>query len=80
LFMINPKGVIESVETVAFNEPPEFIPNATWTALFLDKNSDNTLRVGKDIPTISGATLTARGYADGSRLALAIYNVVLKEK
>ena len=80
LFMINTKGVIESVETVAFNEPPEFAPSKTWESQFINKDNSHTLRVGKDIPTISGATLSARGYADGARLALAVYNVVLKEQ
>lgn len=80
LFLINLKGSIESVHTVAFNEPPEFVPNDTWNTLFVNKDKSNTLRVGKDIPTITGATLSARGYADGARLALAVYDVVLKAK
>ena len=80
LFMINLEGSIESIKTVAFNEPPEFAPNSQWETLFKNKSLKDTLRVGKDIPTISGATLSARGYADGSRLALAIFDTLFKVK
>jgi len=47
--------------------------------LFLHKNINDTIRVGKDIPTITGATLSARGYANGARLALALFKVLYKK-
>jgi len=80
LFMINLDGSIASIATVAFNEPPEFAPNSQWEALFDNKTKADTLRIGKDLPTITGATLSARGYADGARLALGVYETVLKGK
>jgi len=79
LFIINLKGEIISVQTVAFNEPPEFAPSQKWQELFLSKNISNTLRVGKDIPTLTGATLSARGYAQGARIALAVFEVLFKK-
>ncbi len=79
LTMINLEGVIKSVATIAFNEPPEFAPNKKWESLFEKKTKNDTLRIGKDLPTITGATLSARGYANGVRLALGIYEVVLKK-
>ena len=79
LTMVNLEGVIESIATIAFNEPPEFAPNKKWESLFEKKTKDDTLRIGKDLPTITGATLSARGYAKGVRLALAIYEAVLKK-
>jgi len=79
LFIINPKGTILSIETIAFNEPPEFAPNKTWQELFISKDITNTLRVAKDLPTITGATLSARGYANGSRVALALFEVLYKK-
>ena len=79
LFIINMKGEIVSVETVAFNEPPEFAPSKRYQEIFLNQNIKSTLRVGKDLPTITGATLSARGYANGARLALALFEVLYKK-
>lgn len=78
LFIINLKGEIVSVETIAFNEPSEFKPSKRWQALFLSATMSTTLRVGKDIPTITGATLSVRGYANGARTALAIFETLYK--
>jgi len=36
------------------------------------------LTVGKDIPTISGSTLSARSITEAARVARAIYETVLK--
>ena len=38
------------------------------------------LRLSKEIPTITGATLSARSVTDGSRVAFAIYNEILKNE
>lgn len=79
LYMIDAEAKIKSVEVIAFNEPHEYIPNQSYIKIFETKSSSDTLRVGKDIPTISGATLSARNLTDGARLALAIYDVVIKK-
>lgn len=76
LYIITPEGVIRAVEIIAFGEPPEYIPSEAYLLHFNDKNSADTLRVGKDIPTVSGATLSARNVTDGSRLALALFDVL----
>jgi hypothetical protein len=76
LYMITPKGTIDSIEIIAFNEPPEYMPNRSYTKQFSGKDTNDTLRVGKDIPTISGATLSARNVTDGARLALAVFYVL----
>lgn len=77
LYMITPAGTIAAIEIIAFNEPPEYIPQPAYIDQFRGKSSSDTLRVGKDIPTISGATLSARNITDGARLALALYNVII---
>jgi len=79
LYIVDLKGVITNITTVAFNEPPEFSPNKNWVLLFKDKTKKDMLRVGKDIPTITGATLSARGYAKGARLALGVFEVILRK-
>ena len=80
LYLIDTDGMIRAVEIVAFNEPPEYIPARGWTEQFRQKSIHDTLRVDRDIPTITGATMSARNIADGARVALSLYEVVLKEQ
>jgi len=80
LYMISPEGVIDYVEVVAFNEPPEFTPSKQYLEQFQGKSSKDTLRVGKDIPTVTGATMGARNVTDGARLALALFEMLFKGK
>jgi len=80
LYMISPEGVIDAVEVIAFNEPPEYTPSKQYIGQFKGKSSKDTLRVGKDIPTVTGATMGARNVTDGARLALAVFEMLFKEK
>ena len=80
LYMISPEGVIDAVEVIAFNEPPEYTPSKQYVEQFKGKSSKDTLRVGKDIPTVTGATMGARNVTDGARLALAVFGMLFKEK
>lgn len=80
LYMISPEGVIEGVEVIAFNEPPEFTPSRNYIDQFKGKSTKDTLRVGKDIPTVTGATMGARNVTDGARLALAVFDMIFKVK
>ncbi len=72
LYAFDPKGELRFAEIMAFGEPPEYIPNETWMGQFRSRDSDAPLQMGKDIPTISGATLSARSISDGARIARAI--------
>ncbi len=80
LYMISPEGVIDAVEVIAFNEPPEYTPSKQYVDQFKGKTSKDTLRVGKDIPTVTGATMGARNVTDGARLALAVFELLFKEQ
>ncbi len=80
LYMVSPEGVIDAVEVIAFNEPPEFTPSKKYVDQFKGKSTKDTLRVGKDIPTVTGATMGARNVTDGARLALAVFDMLFKEK
>ncbi len=68
------------IEIIAFNEPHEYIPSKTWTQQFQNLPTDKMLHLSREIPTITGATLSARSVTDGSRIAFALYNELLKEK
>jgi len=78
LYGFDMKGTLIFTEIMAFGEPPEFIPSSIWMGQLQKKSASSQLTVGKDIPTISGATLSARSLTNGARVARAIYEIVLK--
>ena len=78
LYAFDNSGTLKFTEIMAFGEPPEYIPGKTWMSQLQNQNESMTLTVGKDIPTISGATLSARSITEGARVARAIYEIVLK--
>jgi len=80
LYMISKDAKLKSIEIIAFNEPIEYIPSKKWLSQFNGLSIDKEPIVGKDISTITGATLSARAITDGARLAFALYNVLLKER
>ncbi len=80
LYFISKDAILKSIEIIAFNEPLEYIPSDKWNSQFEDVSTDRMLRVSREIPTITGATLSARSITDGSRVAFAFYNEVLKDK
>lgn len=76
LYLIDMNGKIKSIEIVAFNEPIEYLPTKTWLDGFDNKSNANTLRLNEDIPTTTGATLSARAITDGARVALSLIDIV----
>lgn len=79
LYIISKDSILQGIEIIAFNEPSEYIPSNTWNSQFDNITTNTMLRVSKNIPTITGATLSARSITDGSRLAFAFYNEILKK-
>ena len=80
LYAFDNKGTLRFSEIMAFGEPPEYIPSSIWMGQLQDQKKTAKLTVGKDIPTISGSTLSARSLTEGARVARAIYEIVLKSK
>jgi len=77
LFVINPLGSIELVEVLAFNEPLEYMADESWLALFKGKAlGKDQIRLKRDIPNITGSTLTARVITKAARKALALWKVL----
>jgi len=72
LYMVDANKTMKSIEIVAFHEPSEYKPNDEWKKVFEGKTKEDTLKAGKDIATISGATMSARAISDAARLALQI--------
>lgn len=80
LYVISKDSILKSIEIVAFNEPMEYIPSQTWIKQFDNTPTSKRLKISKDIPTITGATLSAKSIVDGSRVAFAFYEEMLKGK
>ena len=78
LYAFDRSGKLKFTEIMAFGEPPEFKPNTQWMSQFQNASTSKKLTMGKDIPTISGSTLSARGISEGARVARAIYQIILK--
>ncbi|MDT8338349.1 MAG: FMN-binding protein [Sulfurimonas sp.] len=80
LYLISPESVLKGIEVIAFNEPMEYVPSKKWMSQFENVDTKMPLSLSKDIPTITGATLSAKSFLDGSRVAFALYNEILKGK
>ena len=72
LYMIDSDGTLRAAEIIAFNEPPEYLPGASWMKQFEHVGKAGSLQVGSGVSVITGATLSARSIAEGARLAMAI--------
>ncbi len=72
LYMVDANNTMIAIEIISFKEPSEYKPNTTWKEIFIGKTSEDTLVAGKDIATISGATMSARAISNAARIALAI--------
>ncbi len=81
LFVINPKGEMELVEVLSFNEPLEYMADENWLALFRGKSlGKDMVRLRRDIPNMTGATITARALTKAARRALAVWKVLFEGK
>ncbi len=81
LYAINPSGGIEVIEVLSFNEPLEYMPDENWLRLFKGKvfTGENFI-LRRDIPNISGATLTSRAITNNTRKVLAMWKVLFGGK
>lgn len=71
---------LQGIEIIAFNEAMEYITSPTWNKQFQEISTDKMLRLNRDIPSISGATMSARSVVEGTRIAFAVYNELLRGK
>lgn len=76
MFVINPDGTLRHAETLAFFEPVDYMPSGKWINLFPEKTKLDGMKVGKGIPNITGATISARSFSRATRRILAVYRVM----
>ena len=76
LFLIRPGGQLDGVEILGFAEPPDYRPPPRWLKLFRGRKLDDNLRLGGEIPNLTGATITAGVILRRARLILAVWRVL----
>ncbi|TAL63714.1 MAG: FMN-binding protein [Burkholderiaceae bacterium] len=71
-------GAVKDVEILEYRETyGDGVRNPAWRAQFTGKAHGATLKLGKDIQNISGATLSSRHVTDGVKRLLATYALVI---
>ena len=76
---LTPDGAVNRVEILEYRETyGGEIRNPAWRRQFVGKRFGATLRLGKDIRNISGATLSSRHVTDGIRRLLVTWQLLLR--
>lgn len=78
MYVISRDGKLINAEILAFFEPTEYMQSENWLELFKNKALTNDLRIDRDIPNITGATITSHAFTESVRKILAIYNISVK--
>ena len=79
LSIISPNGTLKTIEIIAFNEPIEYLPSKSWIEVLNNKTLNPDLALGKDIPSITAATMSARAATMSARIALSIFEIKFKK-
>jgi len=77
MYVIDHDGRLINAEILAFFEPSEYMQSDKWLELFENRNLDKDLRIDKDIPNITGATITTHAFTESVRKVLAIFQVAI---
>lgn len=76
---INPDGSVKHIEILEYIESyGHEVAEQNWLKQFYGKNVSNTFKLGKDVDSISGATLSCKHLTDGVKRDLVAYDTVLK--
>jgi Na+-translocating ferredoxin:NAD+ oxidoreductase RnfG subunit len=75
---ISTEGKVLGVEILSYRETHGGqVRQPQWRSHFVGKAFQDGLKLGKDIPNISGATLSCRNVTDGVKRLLAIHHIAL---
>ena len=76
---INADGTVRRVEILEYRESYGFeVAGDAWLKQFVGKTSESTIKLGKDIENISGATLSSKHVSDGVKRVMVMYATVLR--
>lgn len=78
MIVLTPDGELRNVYTLAFHEPPEYMPPERWFEQFV-KRPLADMDFNKGVDGISGATLSTHADLDSIRKVMAIYQVLVKK-
>lgn len=72
-------GSVKGIEIMDYRETYGYqVREADWRAQFTGLTSHASLKLGKDIKNISGATLSCRHVTDGVRRLMAFHDIALR--
>lgn len=74
---ISPDGRVRRVEVVSFFEPEEYLAPRRWLDLLSGKSGADAFQAGRDLPVITGATLTTGAVSRTVKKVLAIHRLRL---
>jgi Na+-translocating ferredoxin:NAD+ oxidoreductase RnfG subunit len=78
---LSPDGRVIGVEIMAYRETHGGeIRDEEWRNYFKGKTLNDSFKLDKDVPNISGATLSSRNVLDGVKRLLALQEVVLLDE
>ncbi len=80
MIVVRPDGTVSRVEVLSFFEPEDYLPRRTWFDLLTGRKHTEPVRLRRDIPNVTGATLTCQAVADGLRQTLALHQEIIKTK
>lgn len=78
LVVLSAEGVVESVEILAFHEPPQYKPSKKFLAQFQGASSENPPEHRRNVRNIAGATITSRQASRAVRLVLLVARARLR--
>lgn len=77
---ISPDGKVIGIEILSYRETHGGqIRKPEWRQYFSGKTVNDKFKLNKDIPNISGATLSCRNVTDGVKRLLAIHKIALSQ-
>jgi hypothetical protein len=79
MIVLTADGELRNVTTLAFHEPPEYLPPERWFEQ-LYKRPLAEMDFNKGVDGISGATLSTRADITSIRKVMAIYQVLVKDQ
>jgi hypothetical protein len=74
---IAPDGKVKAIEIMDYRETFGYqVRDKNWRQNFVGKGAQDPLQLNKDIPNISGATLSSKHVTDGVRRVLQTYEIL----
>lgn len=76
MIVVSPEGMVQRIEILRFDEPPDYIPRQPWYDQFDQQKLDSDLQLKREIRPVTGATLTAQVTTAAVRRILALHQIL----